>query len=218
VFSALVVSSFAFFVFSASPLLPFVAFPMSFVSGRLRLCPAPLSPFGPSCSEPQDENRSSLAPRSPLPSPLINPKEAHRVRVQIGVRFQRRGFRSPIRARSRESESKEESDLLWTRESESKEESDLLWISESESKEESDLFWTPESESKEESDLLWTRESESKGGSDLLWIGESDRVRSGKAFSWTRFIRPAFVWSVAEKGVVLMDSADLWSSNLTNNH
>ena len=38
-------------------------------------------------------------------------KEAHRVRVQIGVRFQRRGFRSPIRARSQESESKEESGL-----------------------------------------------------------------------------------------------------------
>jgi hypothetical protein len=47
-------------------------------------------------------------------------KGAHRVRVQIGVCFQRRGFRSPIRARSRESESKGESDLLWTRESESK--------------------------------------------------------------------------------------------------
>jgi hypothetical protein len=102
-------------------------------------------------------------------------KEAHRARVQMGVRFQRRGFRSPIRARSRESESKEESDLLWTRESESKEESDLLWI--------------PESESKEEPDLLWTPESESKGGSDLLWTGECDRVRvhwgvrSGKAFT-----------------------------------
>jgi hypothetical protein len=37
-------------------------------------------------------------------------KEAHGVRVQTGVRFQRRGFRSPIRARSRESESKEEPD------------------------------------------------------------------------------------------------------------
>jgi hypothetical protein len=58
-------------------------------------------------------------------------KEAHRVRVQIGVRFQRRGFRSPIRARSRESESKEEPDLIWTQESESKGESDLLWTQES---------------------------------------------------------------------------------------
>jgi hypothetical protein len=98
----------------------------------------------------------------------------------MGVRFQRRGFiRSPIRARSRESESKEEYDLLWTRESESKEESDLLWARESESKEalEYDLLWTPESESKEESDLLWTRESESKGGSDLVWTGESDLAR-----------------------------------------
>jgi hypothetical protein len=80
-------------------------------------------------------------------------KEAHRVRVQIGVRFQRRGFRSPIRARSQESESKGGSDLLWTQESESKGESDLLWTQESESKEEPDLLWTRESESKEESDL-----------------------------------------------------------------
>jgi hypothetical protein len=46
-------------------------------------------------------------------------KEAHRVQVQTRVRFQRRGFRSPIRARTPDSESKEESDLLWTRESES---------------------------------------------------------------------------------------------------
>jgi hypothetical protein len=60
-------------------------------------------------------------------------------------------------------------------------------------KEESDLLWTGESESKEESDLLWTGESESKEESDLLWTGESDRVRSGKAFSYTRFIRPGFV-------------------------
>ena len=45
--SALVISSFAFFfvVSCLSALLPFVAFPMSFVSCRLRLCPAPLSPF-----------------------------------------------------------------------------------------------------------------------------------------------------------------------------
>jgi hypothetical protein len=85
----------------------------------------------------------------------------------------------------------------------------LLWILECESKEEPDLLWTGESESKEESDLLWTRGSESKEETDLLWTGEPDRVRSGKAFSSTGFIRPAFVWSVAEKGVVLMDSADL---------
>ena len=39
------------------------------------------------------------------------PKEAHRVRVQTRVRFQRRRFRSPIRARTPESESKEEPDL-----------------------------------------------------------------------------------------------------------
>jgi hypothetical protein len=62
---------------------------------------------------------------------FLLPKGAHIVRVQIGVRFQRRGFRSPIRARSRESESKEEPDLLWTPESESKGESDLLWVGES---------------------------------------------------------------------------------------
>jgi hypothetical protein len=61
-------------------------------------------------------------------------KGAHGVRVQIGVRFQRRGFGSPIRARTRESESKEESDLLWTRESESKGESDLVWTPEPESR------------------------------------------------------------------------------------
>jgi hypothetical protein len=48
--------------------------------------------------------------------------------------------RSPIRARTRESESKGESDLLWTRESESKEESDLLWAPEPESKGESGFF------------------------------------------------------------------------------
>ena len=89
-------------------------------------------------------------------------KEAHRVRVQTRVRFQRRGFTSPIRARTRESESKGESDLLWTR----------------------------ESESKEGFDLLWTRESESKEESDFRWTGESDRVhvqgrvRSGKAFTF----------------------------------
>jgi hypothetical protein len=52
-------------------------------------------------------------------------KEVHRVRVQTRVRFQRRGFRSPIRARTPKSESKGEPDFLWTRESESKEESDL---------------------------------------------------------------------------------------------
>jgi hypothetical protein len=107
----------------------------------------------------------------------LSPKGAHRVRVQIGVRFQRRGFRSPIWARSWESESKEESDLLWTRESESKEESDLLWTRESESKEESDLLWTLEPESNEESDLIWTQESESKEEPDLLWTGKSDLAR-----------------------------------------
>jgi hypothetical protein len=37
---------FRVFVFFASPLLPFVAIPMSFAPCRLRLCPAPLSPFG----------------------------------------------------------------------------------------------------------------------------------------------------------------------------
>jgi hypothetical protein len=62
-------------------------------------------------------------------------------------------YESPIRARTREPESKEESDLLWTPESESKEESDLLWTPESESKEGPDWLWTPESESKEGSDL-----------------------------------------------------------------
>jgi hypothetical protein len=41
------------------------------------LCPAPLSsPFGPRCSDTvraaQDQTRSSLAPRSPLPSPLLS--------------------------------------------------------------------------------------------------------------------------------------------------
>jgi hypothetical protein len=60
-------------------------------------------------------------------TPDIRAKEAHRVRVQTRVRFQRRGLTSPIRARTRESESKEESDLLWTREPKSKGGSDLLW-------------------------------------------------------------------------------------------
>jgi hypothetical protein len=106
---------------------------------------------------------------------------------------------SPIRARIREPESKVQGARRST--------ICLLWTREPESKEEHDLLWTRESESKGESDLLWTRGSESKGGSDLLWTGESDRVRvqgrarSGKAFSWTGFIRPGFVWSVAEQGV-----------------
>jgi hypothetical protein len=113
-----------------------------------------------------------------LSSADIRCKAAHRVRVQIGVHFQRRGFRSPIRARSRESESKEESDLIWNQASESKEESDLLWTQESESKEGSELLWTQESESKEgASDLLWTRDSESKEESDLLWTQESESTR-----------------------------------------
>jgi hypothetical protein len=102
---------------------------------------------------------------SPHHSPQIadlGAKEAHRVRVQTRVRFQRRGFRSPIRARTREPESKEEPDFLWTPESESKGGSDLLWTGEPESKGESDFLWTPESESKGESDLLWTGESKSK--------------------------------------------------------
>jgi hypothetical protein len=95
-------------------------------------------------------------------------KGAHRARVQIGVRFQRRGFRSPIRARSRESESKEESDLLWAREYESKEESDLLW--------------TPESESKGESDLVWTQSPSPRGSP--IWFGPGSPIaRSGKAFT-----------------------------------
>jgi hypothetical protein len=104
---------------------------------------------------------------------LLVYKEKIHKRVQIGVRFQRRGFRSPIRARrTRESESKEEPDLLWTRESESKGGSDLLWTRESESKEESGLLWAPEPESKEESDFVFTRES--KEEPDLVWTGESD--------------------------------------------
>ena len=95
----------------------------------------------------------------------------------MGVCFQRRGFGSPVRARGRESESKEEPNLLWTRESGSKGESDLLWTRESESKGGSDLVWTPESESKEEPDLVWTPEPESKEESDLVWTGESDLAR-----------------------------------------
>jgi hypothetical protein len=72
VLPALVVSSFAIFVFPASPLLPFVDYPMSFVPCRLRLCSAPLSPFGPSCLEPRKTKRNRAWPRSPLPSPLLN--------------------------------------------------------------------------------------------------------------------------------------------------
>jgi hypothetical protein len=61
-----------FFVFSASPLLPFVAFPMSLVPCRLRLCPAPLSPpFGHTCSEPRKTKLPVRAwhrgPRCPPP-------------------------------------------------------------------------------------------------------------------------------------------------------
>jgi hypothetical protein len=101
-------------------------------------------------------------------------KEAHRVRVQTRVRFQRRGFRSPIQARTPESESKEEPDLLWTRESESKEESDLPLDSrvrvqgrvrfafglQSPSPRESPICFGPESPT----------ESESKGASPI-WQG-----------------------------------------------
>ena len=94
--------------------------------------------------------------------PSARSKEAHRVRVQTRVRFQRRGFRSPIRARTSESESKEESDLLWTRESESKEESNLPLDSRARVQGRVRLLclwtwspsWTPESESKGEPDLL----------------------------------------------------------------
>ena len=50
----------------------------------------------------------------------------------------------------------------------------------SESKEESDLLWTGEPESKEEPDLLWTREPESKRESDLLWTGEHDTEPGSK--------------------------------------
>jgi hypothetical protein len=68
VLPALVVFSFAIFVFPASPLLlllllPFVAFPMSFVPCRLRLCPASLSPFGPSCPEPHKTKLNRSWPR-----------------------------------------------------------------------------------------------------------------------------------------------------------
>jgi hypothetical protein len=77
VLSALVVSSFAIFVFSASPLLPFVAFPMSFVPCRLRVCLPPPSPFGPSCSEPRKKNSFVPGPAVPVavappPPPLLN--------------------------------------------------------------------------------------------------------------------------------------------------
>ena len=53
--SANVVSTFVFFVYSASSLLPFVAVSMSFVRWAvgLRVCPAPLSPSEPSFSEPR---------------------------------------------------------------------------------------------------------------------------------------------------------------------
>jgi hypothetical protein len=75
-------------------------------------------------------------------------------------------------------------------------------------------LWAPESESKGEFDLpLDSRVSESKGESDLLWTGEHDRVRvQGRVRSGRHLlrldllvIRPGFVWSVAEKGVVLME-------------
>jgi hypothetical protein len=65
-----------FFVFSASPLLLFVAFPMSLAPYRLCLCPAPLSPFGASFSEPRKTKLVrawSRGPRCPPPcstSPL----------------------------------------------------------------------------------------------------------------------------------------------------
>jgi hypothetical protein len=124
-----------------------------------------------------DENEVKLAK-------VVLNKGAHRVRAQIGVRFQRRGFGSPIRARCRESESKEESDLLWTRESESKEESDLLWARESESKGESDLVWTPEPRVRVQPrrSPIWFGLAgvRVQGG---VRFGLDRRVRSGKAFT-----------------------------------
>ena len=86
--------------------------------------------------------------------PTARSKEAHRVRVQTRVRFQRRGFRSPIRARTPESESKYESDFRWTPESESNEESDLPLDSRVRVQVRARFFLTPESESKEEPDSL----------------------------------------------------------------
>jgi hypothetical protein len=46
----------------------------SFAPYRLRLCPAPLSPFGPSCPEPRKTKLNRAWPRGPrcLPSPLLN--------------------------------------------------------------------------------------------------------------------------------------------------
>jgi hypothetical protein len=138
-------------------------------------------------------------------------KEAHRVRVQTRVRFQRRGFRSPIWARTPEPESKEEPDFLWSREPESKEESDLPLDSRVRVQGRVRFAFGLQSPSPRESPICFgpgsPTGSESKGESDL-------------AKHLLRLIRPDFVWSVAEKGVVLMDSAGLWSSNLTmhNNH
>jgi hypothetical protein len=69
---ALVVSSFAIFAFTASPLLPFVAFLVSFVPYHLHLCPAPLSPFGPSaCPEPRKAKLDRARPRGPRCSPAL---------------------------------------------------------------------------------------------------------------------------------------------------
>jgi hypothetical protein len=80
------------------------------------------------------------------------------VRVQTRVR---------PRARVPESESKEESDWLWTQESESTGESDRVWTQEPESTEESDFF-LPKSPSPRKSPIpldlraRWTQESGSK--------------------------------------------------------
>jgi hypothetical protein len=64
----LVVSSFAIFFFTASPLLPLVDFSMSFAPCRLRVCLAPLSPFGPRCSVPR-KTKVSLVPGPGVPVP-----------------------------------------------------------------------------------------------------------------------------------------------------
>jgi hypothetical protein len=66
--SALIASNFAIFVFPASPLLPFVAFPMPLVPCRPRLCPAPLSVRAqlPRAAQGQTHNRAwPRGPRCP---------------------------------------------------------------------------------------------------------------------------------------------------------
>jgi hypothetical protein len=120
----------------------------------------------------------------PWPCTGYHCKEAHRVRVQTRARFQRREFRSPIRARAPEPESKSEPDLLakfGLRSPSPSQSSICLWTLDSRVRVQvrARFSFGLQSPSPSKSPIfLWTPESESKEETDFLWTGESDRARA----------------------------------------